>query len=326
MNEHWRRSSSAATHGPSIAWLLSAPPVFAVLIAGCGGARVEQAVGSAEETLDPEAVFAAIGPADLATSDADTIREAAAGSAPRAYFVGLLPLTLLEDGALTTAECPRREVSGNARRFIGGCDGGRDTHWLGEATITRPNPDSRLGTVTLRGFGYERQVRCPDGQTRLSKWVNDGTFEAVGREDDHRFRISMTYRGEGVDRDCRPFRGPGAFAYEGRAVARGQGAIWSGEGRFGWKGFGWVRAWTEGERIDRSPESSCQTEALEGRTVLESGGATVELRYDGASSCDAEGEVAWARDGVTQPRPLAGVHCDVGGTTPSGPFAPVVLI
>ena len=52
----------------------------------------------------------------------------------------------------------------------------------------------------------------------------------------------------------------------------------------------------------------CQDEALSGQTSI-TGLRAVEIRYDGATDCDAESTVTWSLDGVVQAGELTGVEC-----------------
>jgi MYXO-CTERM domain-containing protein len=254
-------------------------------------------------------------PATL-TDDAATAKKWAAASAPQLFMLAFTPL-FAADATIQIGEetCPTKIVNGNTTTYTGGCMTSDGDPWTGTATQT----GAPMGMVEYVDFGGTGTETCNEIEYP-STFKYNGTI-VPSATDPGSLAIELTAEVTGPDEanDCAPLTGTFQIDYtvtyrQGTHDADSDGnpddTYWSGSGKFGNSIDGAVDAMTTDEKLE---EELCDSEALEGTTVVSSGGHAITLTYDGATDCDAESTVHWAYDGTDRGE-LTGVSCSTGGS------------
>ncbi len=265
---------------------------FAATGAGCGSGEPYEAI---EEEL---------GAASF--SNADELHVHGTKNAKRAWE----GLSLFElEGWNEGGNCPRIAIEGEGDAMVitaeGGCTDAAGKTWSGRATRTGRYL-SRTFVGSFEGLQVESTSTCEDGSTVAALDTLEGAASALDRGDGLvEFEIDVrhdrtvldpgTCALPGVSTTIRRFAG--TFRESGGDRARGlepARVVWNGSGILGDSDDGVV----EVETIDVVWErSSCDSEPLSGRTVLEAGGHRAVLRHDGAKDCDPAQTVTWTYDG-----------------------------
>ena len=280
-----------------------------------------EAIPELEQPAPPgaETVLGTLEPAHLDATDEEQMQQVSGASAPRVFFVGIIPLLAIGNERTEEDEprvCPVKIEAEGVTVFRGGCTDHEDVRWTGSAVIRGMNEEQRTGDITYRDFGFERTVDCPGGP-RTGRWRANGRFVM----EEEIFRIDVAFHGEGVDEECNDLLGTGAIEYEGRSSRTGSAVRWSGAGRYGWQELGYVEATTEDELVN---QRNCRHEALMGQTVVRGAEHTVTFIYDGAGDCEEESTVSWSFDDQPQGE-LAGVACSASGAAPPSGWWLLVL-
>lgn len=225
---------------------------------------------------------------------------------------------LLTAGATPTEPCPVVSERGDTRTFTGGCTDREGRTYMGSATVVT----QRDGTLraTLENFGTETTERCVDVTRSVTltgmatgTYVVDpsaGTFVAdIKGTTASADRVACTVRNDTV-----------AVAYAGSYARTGADEdrdgqpdqqVWNGSGRVG---IGTIGQWETTTRDERMDPATCPSEPTGGTLEARSGGHTVVISYDGASSCQRVGSptAPWTFDGVQQPEQTRVTACSVG--------------
>lgn len=213
-------------------------------------------------------------------------------------------------GWITTFEdqsepCPRVERDGAVAVVTGGCTDGSGSMHTGRARM-----------VTKDGVVRARLHEFGDEDTRISGTVR------VEAEGERRFALDLRVDSTAPMKDLAPGATWLVIDAHGHRDATGR---WQVEGEIAAEGRG--RARIRGTDIELD-DDRCTHEPLSGRTELWSGDHYVEIRYDGATDCDAARTAKWWRDGVEQGEleGIGGAGCSVGSRSGLGPQGGVLLL
>lgn len=225
---------------------------------------------------------------------------------------------LLTSGANPTESCPVVTQRGDTRTFTGGCTDSEGRTYVGSATVVTQT-DGTL-RATLENFGSTTTERCVD-ITRSVTLTGTATGTYVVDQSDGSFTADIKGNTASADRSACTVRTDtvavsftGTYARTGADEDRdGQPdqQVWNGTGRIG---IGSVGQWETTTRDERIDPATCPTEPTGGTLEARSGGHTVVISYDGASSCQRTGSptAPWTFDGVQQSEQTRVTACSVG--------------
>jgi MYXO-CTERM domain-containing protein len=279
-------------------WFL---PIVLVGAVGCGD-ETEAPFGEGDD--DP---FAKYDPAELTPGNAVAFSGA---SAPAMLGAGLAPLIVSQIGMDET--CPK-VTQGSTVVYEGDCTRDDGTRILGRATVKGNSAGG--GTITYEAYGYAETEACNTVEVD-EQFVYTGTMTITESAPGHAaYSLDVTVELTAADDDsCATQSGTTDYEYDGSYAGEAgedgsldmdRPSTWNGSGRLGVQGYGQVNATTDDELLDRSV---CTTEAVSGRTSIESAGDVVVVDYDGADDCDPESTARWSFNGEDQGE-LTGVQC-----------------